>query len=106
FYMPQIGGVIRAEILMSRAQPPTVEADFKRAHEVFARQYRMLLIPNDALAEIQIVLLQEWRIVAEVGIPAPNVEPATDLQHAGHVSEPGVEQFVKRFGGHEVVGQW
>ena len=31
----------------------------------------MLLVPNDALAEVQIVLFQEWRVDSEVGITAP-----------------------------------
>ena len=55
----------------------------------------MLLVPDDALREVQAVLLQERRIVAEVGVAAPDVEPAPRLQHAGHVAEPGVEQAVE-----------
>ena len=80
---------------MRRPFPPAVEADLERAHEVFAGENGMLLVPHDALAEVQLVLLQERRVIAEVGVPAPDVESATRIQHACHVPEPGVEQHVE-----------
>ena len=65
----------------------------------------MLLVPDDRLAEVQPVLLQERRIVAEVGVAAPDVEPAARHQHAGDVAEPGIQQPVELFVGDEVVRQ-
>lgn len=65
----------------------------------------MLLIPHDALAEVHFVLLQERRIVAEVGVTALDAKAAIRIQHAGHVPEPGIEQRVERHVGHEVVRQ-
>ena len=65
----------------------------------------MLFIPNDALGEIQLVLFEERRVVAKVRIPTPDVETMARHQHAGNVAEPSVEHFVKRFIGHEVIGE-
>jgi hypothetical protein len=63
------------------------------------------LVPNDSLAEVQLVLLQKRRVVPKVGVPAPDVEPATGLEHAGHVAEPGIEELVEFLIRDEVVGQ-
>ena len=52
---PQVGGVVRAEELVGGALLPAVEAPFMVAHEVLARQHRMLLVPDDRLGEVQAV---------------------------------------------------
>ena len=43
-----------------------------------------------ALREVQAAGLQHRRVVAEVGVTAPDVERPPRHQHAGHVAEPGV----------------
>jgi DNA-directed RNA polymerase specialized sigma24 family protein len=50
------------------------------------------------------VLLEERRVVAEVGVAAPDGEAAAGLQHAGQVAEPSVKQRVERLVRDEVVG--
>ena len=65
----------------------------------------MLLVPHDPLAEVETMLLEEGRIVAEVGIAAPHVEPSPRQQHAGDVAEPRIEQPVELFIRDEIVRQ-
>ena len=93
--VPQVGRVVRPEEGMCRAFPPAVEADFERAHVVFPGQHRPLFVPHDALAEVQPALLQYRRIVAEIGIAAPDVERATGFQHARDVAEPCGKELVE-----------
>ena len=64
----------------------------------------MLLHPDDRLGEIQARGLQHRRVVGDVGVAAPDVEPASRHEHAGQVAEPGVEQRVERFVLDEVAG--
>jgi hypothetical protein len=52
------------------------------------------------------MLLQIRRIVAEVGVPASDIEPSSWLEHPRRISEPRVEKFVESHVGHEVIGQW
>jgi hypothetical protein len=68
-----------------------------RAHEVFAGQHRMHLVPNDRLAEIQTMLLEERWVVAAVGVPTPDVETATWIEHPSDVSKPRIEQSIELF---------
>ena len=51
------------------------------------------------------MFLQERRIVAEVGVAAPDVETVARQEDTGHVAKPCVEQAVELFVGDEVVGQ-
>jgi hypothetical protein len=104
-HMPEVGGVVRPVEMMAGALLPAVEADLERAHEILARQHRMLFIPHDALAEIQPGLLERRGVVAEVGVAAPDVERRARLHHPRGVGEPGQQHLVERFVADEVVLQ-
>src|SRR5690349_19493034 len=55
----------------------------------------MLLVPDEGLAEVQAALFEYRRVVAHVGVAAPNVEATIGLQHAGEVAEPGKQEAVE-----------
>jgi len=76
-----------------------------RAHEVLPRQDRVLLVPDDGLREVQPVPLEHGRVVAAVGVAAPDVEPAAGDQHPRDIAEPRLQEPVERLVGDEVVRQ-
>src|ERR1043166_4736660 len=88
--VPEVSCVVWTEESMRGTLAPAVETDFKRAHEVLPREHRVFLVPDNPLAEVQLVLLQERRIVPQVGVPAPDVETMARHQHSGDVAKPGV----------------
>jgi hypothetical protein len=53
------------------------------AHEVLAGQDGMVLVPDNGLAEVQVVSLEDRRILAAVGMAAPDVERPARLLDAG-----------------------
>ena len=75
------------------------------AHEVLAGQDRVLLDPDHRLREVQSGGLEHRRVVAAVGVAAPDVESPARFQHAGQVAEPGVQEAVELRFADEVVGQ-
>ena len=72
--IPQIGFVIRPVLLMACTFVPSVESPLMGSHEILASQNRMHFVPDDRLAEIQSVLLEERWIVTAVGVASPDVE--------------------------------
>ena len=64
--MPSAG--LRARLL--------AKVDLEAAKEIFSRHNWMLFVPNDSLREVKPVFLQIRRIVAEVGVAAPEIESA------------------------------
>jgi len=103
--VPEVPGVGRAVEVVAGPLSPAVERQLERTHEVLAGQHRVLLVPHDRLAEVEPRTFQRAGVVAQVGVPAPDVEAAAGDQHARRVTEPGVEHLVERLVGHEVVGQ-
>jgi hypothetical protein len=55
----------------------------------------MLLVPDDGLAEVKARGLKGGRIVADIGVTAPDVKAAAGLQYTGDVAEPGQQQTVE-----------
>src|SRR5258708_269610 len=104
-HMPEVGGVVGPEIAMSRAFSPAVETNLEGAHEVLASEYGMEFIPDDALREIEVMLLDKRRIIAEICVSGPYPETMAGQKHAGDVAEPGIQHFVKGGVSKEVVGQ-
>src|SRR5439155_4012069 len=68
---PDVGGVVGAEELVGGPFAPAVEAPLVVAHEVLAGQHRVLLHPDHRLGVIQPQGLQDRRVVADVGVTAP-----------------------------------
>src|SRR5215831_2890796 len=89
---PEVGGVGWSEELVGGAQLPAIETPLVGTHEILARQHRVLLVPDNGLAEIEVVGLEDRRIVATVGIPTPNVEASAWLQNPGQIAEPSLQQ--------------
>lgn len=81
-HVPQVGGVVRAVVMLGSPLFPTVEAPLVRAYEVHTGENQVLFIPDDGLAEIKLVLLEERRGVAAVRKAAPNIERAADVENA------------------------
>ena len=104
--MPQVRGIIRAVVFMPSAFLPPIEAYFECAHKILARQHRMLLVPDDPLAEVQPGSLQRRGVVAEVGIPAPDEKRPTGLEHTRGIGEPRQQHLGERFIADEVILQW
>src|SRR5262245_36279243 len=102
---PNIDGVVRSEELVSRSFTPTVETPLVVAHKILTSEHRVLLDPNNRLAEIEAKLLEYRRIVAAVGVTAPNVESPAGPKHPGQIAEPGTQQGVEFRIRDEVVGQ-
>ncbi|GIW78796.1 MAG: hypothetical protein KatS3mg105_0603 [Gemmatales bacterium] len=55
--------------------------------------------------KVQAAGFQHRRVVAEVGIAAPDVERPAGFEHASDLTEPGVQHLVERIFRNEVVGQ-
>ena len=79
---------------MRRAFAPDVEAPLVVAHEVLARQDRMLLDPDDRLREIEIELFQDGWENRTIRVATPNVKTAPRLQHAPDIAEPEMQQML------------
>ena len=71
---PEVGHVGRPEEAVGGALLPAVEAPLVVAHEVLAREDRVLLVPDDRLAEVEPGASQGGRVVGDVGVAAPDVE--------------------------------
>src|SRR5450631_4363054 len=85
---PQISGIVGTEELMSGPEFPAVKAPFMGAHEVLTGQDRMLLVPDNRLAHIQVVSLQDGRVIGNIRVAAENIKPSARQQYPGHVPEP------------------
>src|SRR5262249_31926139 len=86
---PNVDGVVRSKELVSGSFAPTIKRPLMVAHKVFPSQNRMLFHPNDGLGEVQARSAEDWRIVATVGVTAPDVKGPARLESAGQVAEPG-----------------
>ena len=71
------------------------------AHPVLTSQNRVLLAPDDGLAEIQLVFLPERRVVGTVSIAPPDVEPTLGLRHSRGIAELRIQQAIEFLTGHD-----
>ncbi len=65
----------------------------------------MFLDPDDGLREVQLASFKYRRIIAAVGVAAPQVEAPPRQQGPGQVPEPGMQEFFKVGLGQKVVDQ-
>src|SRR5262249_43308387 len=96
FHRPDIGNVGWTIKLMGGTFPPAKETPFVVAHEAFAGEHRMHLVPDDLLREIQPRRLKGAWIIANVGVPSPDEEQPTRKKDPRHVTEPSQQHFIKR----------
>src|SRR5688500_9541351 len=82
---------------------PPVISDLEAPHEVLSGQHRMLLVPDDALREVESAVFQHRWVVSKISIPTPDVECSSWFQYACHVPEPRVKQSTEFFIADEVV---
>src|SRR5262245_34830605 len=80
-HRPDVSGIGRTEKLMGSTFTPAIKAPLVVTHEIFAGEDRVFLDPDDRLRKIEVARLEHRRIVAAVGIAAPNVERAAWRQH-------------------------
>src|SRR5712692_7473275 len=102
---PDVRGVGRAKESMSGSLAPAVKAPLVIAHEILAGEDRMFLDPNDRLAEVKANGLEHRRVVAAIGVAAPEIKGSSGLEHPRDVAEPGMEQSFDLLIGNEVIGQ-
>jgi hypothetical protein len=105
FDRPDVGDLGGTEEMVGCAFPPTVKTPLVITHEVFPRQHRVLLHPNQRLREVQPAAFQDGRIIGHIGVAAPDVEGATRLQYAGQVAKPRLQETVELSFRNEVVRQ-
>lgn len=86
--VPKVGCVVWPVEFVPGSFLPTIEADLKGSHEILASENRVQLVPDDALAEVELGRFEEWRIVPKIRIATPDVERTARLEYARDVSEP------------------
>src|SRR5262249_37518550 len=101
---PDIDGIGGPVELMARNLAPAVKAPFMVAHVIFAGEDGMFLDPDDRLGEVEPTCLQHRRVVATVGIAAPDIEGTTGYEDTRNVAKPGVQELVELRVGDKVVG--
>ena len=86
--------------------PPAVEAPLVIAHEILARQHRMLFDPDDRLAEVQLAGLEHRRVVRHSSRSRPTCKtlgPARARGRCCRTRRPS--SWSNACFGDEVVGQ-